>query len=222
MLETNPSLLRRLQNVQDHRAWEKFFSTYEPLLRNYARKRNRERGMGWCDSDVDDLVQEIVIKLYRKMPTFRYDPARGKFRVWLWRVTVNAMTDRVRSLTEPDDGAASEGSDRPPARRRRTQSEGDEGLGQIADPNSESPEDAWDDEYWAAVLAAVHGDVRQSLADDPSHKWASYKGRYIDQRPAAEIAAELGITANHVYQNAHRVFLMVKERVQTEYGEELG
>jgi hypothetical protein len=45
------------------------------------------RRAGLDESGAQDVVQETVIAVARKMPGFRYDPQRGSFKQWLLRIT---------------------------------------------------------------------------------------------------------------------------------------
>src|SRR5262245_57647812 len=80
-LRTRSSLLGRMRNVDDDASWRAFFETYWRLIYNVARKS------GLSDDAAQDVVQETVIAVARKMPDFRYDPAKGSFKQWLLRIT---------------------------------------------------------------------------------------------------------------------------------------
>src|SRR5688572_10094841 len=75
-LPTRRSLLSRLRNVEDNESWRTFFDTYWRLLYNVARKS------GLADHHAQDVVQETVIAVVRKIPEFRYDPVKGLFKQW--------------------------------------------------------------------------------------------------------------------------------------------
>src|SRR5262245_3077094 len=83
-IQTNTSLIMRVRDPQDTSSWREFVELYEPLLVSYARSR------GLHETDARDVAQEIFINLLRAMPTFELDRRRGRFRTWLWQVTVNA------------------------------------------------------------------------------------------------------------------------------------
>ena len=81
LLPTRRSLLSRLRDWQDDAGWREFFDTYWRLIYNVARKS------GLADAEAQDVVQNTFIYLARRMPAFRYDPARGSFKSWLRVVT---------------------------------------------------------------------------------------------------------------------------------------
>src|SRR6185369_3930990 len=81
LLPTRQSLLTRLRDWQDQDGWREFFDTYWRLIYNVARKS------GLNDSEAQEVVQATFIYLSRKMPKFRYEPARGSFKSWLRVVT---------------------------------------------------------------------------------------------------------------------------------------
>ena len=71
-LLTRRTLLSRLRNLDDQESWRKFFDRYWRLLYNVARRS------GLDDSGTQEIVQDTVIAVARKIPEFRYDPERGK------------------------------------------------------------------------------------------------------------------------------------------------
>ena len=54
----------------------------------------------WCskwglqDSDADDIVQDVLLKILAAMRKLQYDPSRS-FRAWLKTVTQHALADFV-------------------------------------------------------------------------------------------------------------------------------
>lgn len=89
MLSTPASLLERLRKPQEVAAWERFVEMYSPLLFQWARR------LGQQDADAADLVQDVFLLLYQKLPGFRYDPSRS-FHAWLKTVFVNQFRARQR------------------------------------------------------------------------------------------------------------------------------
>ena len=67
---------------------------WEAPLRRYVLRRC------WsCRDDVDDLLQEVFLQVYRHIHAF--DP-NLKFSSWIWRIAHNAMVSRVRVHARTD------------------------------------------------------------------------------------------------------------------------
>jgi RNA polymerase sigma factor (sigma-70 family) len=89
-IATRQSLLGRLSNLDDNESWRKFFDTYWKLIYNVARRS------GLDDAVAQDVVQDTIIAVAREMPRFHYDPARGSFKQWLFRITRRRVCDQLR------------------------------------------------------------------------------------------------------------------------------
>ena len=74
------TLIRRCQ-AGDTEAFASLFETYKNLVFHtaYLILDNRV--------DAEDVLQEVFVQVYRSLET--YDPARGAFTTWLYRITVN-------------------------------------------------------------------------------------------------------------------------------------
>jgi RNA polymerase sigma-70 factor (ECF subfamily) len=84
---TRPSLLSRVRDVSDDAAWREFDERYRELIFRYCRR---------CElsaADAEDIRQIVMVRLMRILPGFRYDPARGRFHDYLYRVTRTAIAD---------------------------------------------------------------------------------------------------------------------------------
>jgi RNA polymerase sigma factor (sigma-70 family) len=86
-LETRRSLLDRLRDPADSCAWEVFHHTYRTLILGYCTSR------GLQISDAEDVLQLVLIALARGASSFRYDPARGRFRSYLRSAVVHAIAE---------------------------------------------------------------------------------------------------------------------------------
>ena len=73
---------------QDPERWREFDAIYRPILATYLRNR------GLSDSDANDVIQDVFVKLLRKIHT--YDRAKCKFRSWLFNVAHNTVIDHAR------------------------------------------------------------------------------------------------------------------------------
>src|SRR2546422_1600197 len=89
-LPTRRSLLSRLKNWNDQASWKEFFDTYGRLIYRVATKA------GLNDAEAQDVVQETVIVVARKIPAFKYDPALGSFKSWLLLITRRRIEKQLK------------------------------------------------------------------------------------------------------------------------------
>src|SRR5437660_12464099 len=66
---------------------EQVYHNYAPRVYNVARR------MLCSDVDAEDVTQDVLLQVVRKLPTFRGESA---FPTWLHRVTVNAALSHRR------------------------------------------------------------------------------------------------------------------------------
>ena len=89
-------------------------------------------------SEAEDVAQEAMLKLWRIAPDWK--PGTARVSTWLFRVTANLCTDRLRK----------------PARRRAASL--DEGV-EFADPDAQSAEARLTETSRATALEAALGDL---------------------------------------------------------------
>ncbi|MBI5865627.1 MAG: sigma-70 family RNA polymerase sigma factor, partial [Planctomycetes bacterium] len=82
---TQPSLLARVRDPNDHAAWREFDAKYRDLILGYCRVR------GLQPSDAEDVRQIVLLNLTRSLPGFEYDPQKGRFRHYLGRAVKNGI-----------------------------------------------------------------------------------------------------------------------------------
>ena len=92
MTTTSESLLLRLQDFADRpdeQAWERFVTLYTPLIFYWAR------GIGLNQTDAADLVQDVLTRVFQKLPQLKYDSTKS-LRGWLRTVTINRYRELRR------------------------------------------------------------------------------------------------------------------------------
>ena len=202
-LPTRRSLVSRLRDLGDSDSWRVFFDTYWRLLYNVARKA------GLADTEAQDVVQETVISVARKMPEFHYDPAKGSFKQWLLLITRRRIQDHLRKRYRQV----------PVAQVRPTD------LGEMTAnvacpaPTPDARLDGvWDAEWREHVLRAAMARVKRQV--NPKH-YQVFDYAVLKGWPAGRIASLLGLNAAQVYLAKHRVAHAVKRAVR-EVEAELG
>lgn len=90
---TQPSMLHRLRDGTDARAWREFDRRYGELVIGYCR------GCGLQLCDAEDVRQLVMASLARSMQGFEYQPARGRFRDYLRRVVRSAVARQITRHT---------------------------------------------------------------------------------------------------------------------------
>src|SRR6185503_13506000 len=89
-IPTRQSLLSRLKDWDDQESWRRFFDTYWRLIYNAALKA------GLTETEAQEVVQETLISVAKKMPDFKYDPAIDTFKGWLCYQTRLRIADQFR------------------------------------------------------------------------------------------------------------------------------
>ena len=101
MEPTRQTLIQKICNQYDDDAWNDFVSLYKGYIYIVIRKMNIPH------DQVADLLQEILLKLWNKLPEFKYEPNKAKFRTWLNRITknhvLNYLRDESSRLTKQDE-----------------------------------------------------------------------------------------------------------------------
>jgi RNA polymerase sigma-70 factor (ECF subfamily) len=189
---TSPTLLRELYNPENgERAWHTFLARYQPLIEAWCR------GEGLNPADAEEVVARVLSSLARALRDFCYDPA-GRFRAWLRTVVHNAVgTFRREQRRRPGDRGSGDSDVR-------------DALAQVPAPAEESlAEDLGrrleeDLETARRVTEVVKAQVK-------SETWRAWWLTAIEGRPAAEVAAALGMTVAAVYVAKHRVGHRLRE-----------
>src|SRR2546423_750293 len=98
-IPTRQSLLSRLKSWEDQESWRDFFNTYWKLIYGAALKS------GLNDAEAQDVVQDTVITVAKKMEAFKYDPAVDSFKGWLLYWTRKRIALQYRRRERERGGA---------------------------------------------------------------------------------------------------------------------
>src|SRR5215471_21477457 len=87
---TRQSLLARMRNWSDQVSWQQFFNTYWRLIYGVATQA------GLSATEAEDVVQETVLAVAKRIGQFKNDPALGSFKSWLMLITRRRIADQFR------------------------------------------------------------------------------------------------------------------------------
>ena len=90
MFTTVSSLLTRLGDMDDRRAWEVFHERYARLLRSYFRK------CGVADQITVDLAQDVIHRAVRGLGSGGFQRSRGRVRDWIGGIARNVLRNHLR------------------------------------------------------------------------------------------------------------------------------
>lgn len=195
MSKTRISLLERVCDLRDDRSWSEFDAIYRPLIFGYLR------GLKIQEHDAHNLTQAVFCRLMVSLPKFKLDRQKGRFRTYLWRLTYNTLVDGARRRKVRD----------------RAEEEWVRRFRDADESESRIHEKMFLDRHRRRILEVALSRVRAEVAPTA---WVCFEGRLVQRRPAAEIAAELGITPNAVHVYTSRVRKEVRRRCAEVEGEQ--
>ena len=173
---------------------EQVFHEYAPRVYNLARR------MLGNDADAEDVTQDVLLQVVRKLDTFRGESA---FPTWLHRVTVNAALAH---------------------RRKRAQSEDH----RVPDPLESFLDDGhhaahvrpWGVQPDQAVLdRETHQLIEKAIAELPVLYRDVYVLADVEGLPNAEIADMLGLSVPAVKSRLHRGRMLMRDSLAPHFEE---
>jgi RNA polymerase sigma-70 factor (ECF subfamily) len=188
---TSPTLLRQLWNPgNNEQAWRTFLERYGPLIHRWCCRA----GLG--AEEAEEVSARVCCQLASAMRTFVYDPAR-RFRSWLKTVVDNAVRSFWRERRRPGAHASGHPADQ-------------HDLEQIPAPAVDGLVQELDDGLAADLRRAqrIADAVRVRVKE---HTWQAFWRTAIEERPAPEVAALLGMTTAAVYVAKNHVGKMLRQ-----------
>jgi RNA polymerase sigma-70 factor (ECF subfamily) len=194
-IPTRESLLSRLKDWGDRESWQDFFDTYWRLIYNMARKA------GLNDAEAQDIVQETVLSVARKIEGFRYDPAVCSFRSWMLQITRWRIINQWKKRNRDGGKVADETRASDPS--------------VIATAPIESSrfelESIWNQEWEKNLLKAALERVKRQIDAEQFQIFDLY---CVEQMPAGQVARMLGVSVARVYLVKHRVSRVLKREIE--------
>jgi RNA polymerase sigma-70 factor (ECF subfamily) len=186
---TSLSLLQRIRNG-DASGWYRVVDLYTPMVHHWCRRWGVE------GADADDVLQEVFKAASQSIDTFRRERAGDTFRGWLRSIARNRALALWRSRDRQPEAPG--GSDAQQRLREIPESDADD---------TNDPEEA--NQLTALVqraLALLRGEFEPRT-------WEAFWLVTAEGRPAADVATELGMTANAVRMAKSRVLRRLREEL---------
>jgi len=158
-------------------AWRAFYKQCDPLIRRFVRIYVS------TTNDLDDCTQEVWVRLVRRLRKFDYDPSRGAFSSWLYRVVRSATADyfrheyRVNGLTHESPMMAAQTDDRSDPAKLAEYMESDRAVD--------------------AILVKIRENVSRPNYDLLYMRW-------VQGRPVKDVAEAMQLSQQQVWYREHR------------------
>ena len=171
---TKETLLFRVQNNMD--SWDEFTSVYERYIYLIIR------AMKINHHDAEDLTQNVLLKVWKNIANYEYNPDHARFRTWLSRICRNQVIDFVRKKKTDDNKIINNYIE----------------AEQITQPQVE----ALAEEEWKAHVSTA---AWENIQSDFKTEAMSCFEMINDGRPVADIAKNLNLSESSVYVYSKRV-----------------
>ncbi len=180
-MSTQPSIFSRLRANPESTEWDTFCDRCSPVVFSVAMAH------GLSEPDARDAVQDVMLRLYKNMGHFRYDPARGRFRNYLYTITLNVvraqLADRARRAKPLE-----------PAQLYAVH----------------NPKEIWEREWRANELRAG----LQAVAKEVEPKtFQAFQLFVLEEWSTEKVARFLGLSRQSVYQAKSRVIRKLREHL---------
>lgn len=186
---TRRTLILRVQGGGDGQAWSEFVEIYTPVIYRLVRRQ------GLQDADAADVTQEVFRTVARSVAGFRFDPAGGSFRGWLYAVARTRLCDFHAS------------------RRKQVLGSGDTAVGDrlAHEPDREDWNEVCEREYQASLFRWAARQIQDQFTEKT---WKAFWQTNMEGKGTREVAGALGISEGAVYIARSRVLARLREKIR--------
>jgi RNA polymerase sigma-70 factor (ECF subfamily) len=181
---TTTALLSGLLDPSAAQSWLEFDARFRPIVRGFALK------LGLSEADADDVTQEAMSRFVKYYRQGKYDRTRGRLSSWLIAIAQNCIADlRQRHVV-------------------RKEHRGESAIADLSETNS--LEALWAEESRRVILEHAMRELKEATRLD-ARTIAAFEMIAFDQKPPAEIAAEIGMSVDSVYAAKNRCLTQLRE-----------
>jgi len=195
LLPTRWSLLSRLKNRNDEDSWRQFFDTYWRLIYKAGLKS------GLTHTEAEDVVQEVVIAVAKKIGEFRTKSAAGSFKAWLLTLTQWRIRDQFRKRARQPQLHS-----RPSEDRTRTAT-----IERVPDPDINGLQAQWDAEWRKHVLQTALERIKAVAKPEMVQVFDFMVNK---QWSALKVASRLRMNLAQVYYAKCKVAALLKREIK--------
>jgi RNA polymerase sigma-70 factor (ECF subfamily) len=197
-------LLARLKDWGDQTSWQDFFDTYSKLIYNVAVKA------GLTDTEAQEVVQETVIAVARKIGEFKADPARGSFSAWLMRLTRWRIADQFRKRNNVGQASCLSGAGETPA-LRSDDTGSTATLDRIPDPAGVELQSLWQAEWEKHLLTTALEQVKRQVSP---RQYQMFDLHVLQKLSVQDAARTVQATVASVYMAKYRVGRLLRKALK--------
>ena len=209
-IATRHSLLNRLKDWGDQTSWQEFFDTYAQLIYNVACKA------GLSDVEAQEVVQETIIAVARKIGEFKADRAHGSFGAWLMQLTRWRIADqwRQRAKAGVQPSACPIGGEAADALKRGFQWEDPGSTGpieRIPDAAGVPLDTVWQEEWEKHLMTMALERVKRRVSP---RQFQMFDLHVLQKLTVPQTARTLQASMASVYMAKHRVARQLAKELQ--------
>jgi len=194
-LVTRKSLVDRLADWNDRKRWQQFFDSYWKLIHRAARQA------GLTESEAQEVVQETLITVAKKIDRLKYDPTLGSFKGWLLNITRWRIADQFRKRKKAGEQNVM---------TRHDESRLTATIERIVDPAGFDLDAAWDEEWRLNLREAATARLKNKVS---AKQYQIFDCYVLKQWPVQKVAKELRVSVAQVYLAKHRLGALLKKEV---------
>lgn len=190
MAVTSVGLLQGLQHGSDADSWQTLVDEYEPFLQRCLIR------FGAPAEEIDDVIQDALIVVHRRIAEYEHNGRPGAFRKWLQAITYNCLRDGLR-------GRRSRPAPRGGSQFQALMSDLEGGVSELSVQ--------LDREHRQHILAGLLQQVRNDFS---AQTWKVFDHLTLREEAPEEVAEKFEMTTAAVYAAKSRVMTKLRRLAQ--------